>query len=141
MAELLLKKLLLLRTRIARLRAARPIDAEAVASDERLEAFLAFNLFLAIQDAVDLAAHLVSERGLDIPATQREVFEALGRAGLLSADVVRAMGAMTSLRNRIAHSYGELDAVRMVRELGDGLDQLERLADELLVLCPATPGA
>ena len=140
MAELLLKKLLLLRARIGRLRDARPSDPEAIASDERLEAFIAFNLFLAIQDALDLGAHLVTERGLAIPATQREVFEALGGAGLLSPDVVRAMGAMVSLRNRIAHSYGELDSVRMIRELGVGLDQLERFADELLAVCSPASG-
>lgn len=134
MAELLLRKALRLRERIEALRAALLGEADvraAVASDPKLEAYLAFNLFLAIQDALDLAAHVVSQRGLAIPATQREVFEALARAGLLTGDTSNAMGALSSLRNRIAHSYGDLDVRRLVTEMPTGLDHLERFLQEI----------
>jgi len=132
--ELLLRKALRLRERIDDLRralAGEPDVAAAAAADPRLEAYLAFNLFLAIQDAVDLAAHLVSDRGLAIPATQREVFEALAKAGRLSPDTSGAMGALSSLRNRIAHSYGDLDVARLVTEMPLGLDHLERFLAEV----------
>lgn len=141
MGELLLKKALRLRERIGTLRAALaggPDVAREVASDPRLEAFLAFNLFLAIQDAVDLAAHVVSDQGLAIPASQREAFEALAKAGLVSAEASQAMGAMASLRNRIAHSYGELDVARLVSEMPLGLDHLTRFLDELTPTLVAT---
>lgn len=129
--ELLLRKAAQVRERLVRLRAAVPARPEDVLVDERLEAFLSFHLFLLIQDAVDLAAHLVAARGLAVPASQREVFEALSRAGLLGADTARAMAQMAALRNRIAHSYGDLDPVRLARELPVGLDQVERFIDEL----------
>jgi len=133
--ELLLRKALRLRERIDSLRAALAGEADvarAVATDPRLEAFFAFNLFLAIQDAVDLAAHVVSDRGLAIPATQREVFEALAKAGRLSPETSRDLGALSSLRNRIAHSYGDLDVVRLVTEMPLGLVHLERFLAELM---------
>lgn len=139
--ELLLKKALRLRERIDALRQAlahEPDVARAVTSDPRLEAFLAFNLFLAIQDAVDLAAHLVSDRGLAIPASQREAFEALVKAGMITAGTGLAMGAMASLRNRIAHSYGELDVARLVSEMPAGLDHLERFLGEITPALVAT---
>ena len=133
MGELLLRKILACRERIDRLSAAIPAQAEAVATDERLEAFLSFHLFLLIQDVVDLAAHLVAERGLAVPASQRESFEALARAGVLTAKSAGAMARLASLRNRIAHSYGDLDVVRMVQELPVGLTEAHQFLDELVL--------
>jgi uncharacterized protein YutE (UPF0331/DUF86 family) len=38
---------------------------------------------------------------------------------------------MASLRNRIAHAYGDLDPIRMVREAPVGLEIVARFLDEL----------
>jgi uncharacterized protein YutE (UPF0331/DUF86 family) len=133
MGDLLLRKILACRERIEKLKNAIPAQADDIAADERLEAFLSFHLFLLIQDAVDLAAHLVAERGLAVPASQRESFEALARAGLVTQKSATAMARMASLRNRIAHSYGEIDTVRMVRELPEGLTVARQFLDELVL--------
>jgi uncharacterized protein YutE (UPF0331/DUF86 family) len=131
MHEILLRKALLCRERVAKIRKALPVDPEQLARDEMLEAFVSFNLFLLVQDAVDLAAHLVADRGLGIPGSQREVFEMLARAGLLRPETARTMSALASLRNRIAHSYGELDVVRLGREAPAGLDAVDAYLDEI----------
>lgn len=134
MGELLLAKMLSCRERIAKLRSALPAVAEDVLKDERLEAFISFHLFLLVQDAIDLAAHLIADRGLAVPGSQRESFEALAKAGLLTLESASAMGAMAALRNRIAHTYGTLDPVRMVREAPHGLDVVSRFLDELAIV-------
>jgi uncharacterized protein YutE (UPF0331/DUF86 family) len=139
MGDLLVRKALGVRDRVAKLRGALPARAEDVLDDERLEAFLSFHLFLLIQDAVDVAMHLVAARGLGVPSSQRELFEILARGGLLSAATSRGMSALASLRNRIAHSYGDLDPVRLVREAPEGLRQVEALLDELAAAIAATP--
>lgn len=131
MAELLLKKAILCRDRIARIRRALPADPSAVAGDERLEAFLSFHMFLLAQDLVDLAVHLVAARGLAVPGSQREAFEALATAELVRGETARAMGALASPRNRIAHTYGEVDPVRLAREAPAGLATAERFLDEI----------
>jgi uncharacterized protein YutE (UPF0331/DUF86 family) len=131
--ELLLRKLMLCRERIERIARALPATAEDILADEREEAFIAFHLLLLVQDALDLAAHLVAERGLAVASSQRESFETLARAGLISAESAAAMSRMASLRNRIAHAYGDLDAVRMVREAPAGLEAVRRFLDELVL--------
>lgn len=138
MGELLIKKLLASRTRIMKLRATLPAVAEDVLKDERLEAYISFGLFLLIQDAVDLAAHLIAARGLGVPSSQRESFEILADADLLSKDLAAAMGQMAALRNRIAHSYGEVDPVRLVREVPAGLLTIERFLDAIAGSVAAT---
>jgi len=130
--ELLLRKVLACRDRIRKVRAALPAVPEDVLKDERTEAFIAFNLFLLVQDAIDLAAHLIAERGLGIPASHRETFELLQRAGLITVDSAHAMALLASLRNRIGHPYGDLDPVRMTREAPLGLDAAQRFVDELV---------
>jgi uncharacterized protein YutE (UPF0331/DUF86 family) len=134
--ELLIRKLVQVRNRTAAVREALPADAEDVLKDARLEAFLSFNLFLAIQDAIDLATHLLAARGLGVPATQREVFTTLATAGLLSPETAAHMGQLASLRNRIAHAYGDVDPVRIVREAPAGLAVLDELIEELATLLP-----
>lgn len=55
----------------------------------------------------------------------------LRAAGLLSLKTATAMGAMCALRNRIAHTYGDLDPVQMAREAPAGLDSVGKFLDEL----------
>jgi uncharacterized protein YutE (UPF0331/DUF86 family) len=135
--ELLLRKALECRTRIGKLRAALPGDPAEVLRDERLEAFIAFNIFLLVQDAVDLAAHLIAARGLAVPASQREAFDALSAAGIITRETAAAMGQMAALRNRVAHAYGDLDPVRMAREAPAGLAVVEQFLDQLAVVLSA----
>ncbi len=131
MGELLIKKFLASRARIAKLRTALPAEATDILQDERLEAYISFGLFLLIQDAIDLAAHLIAARGLGVPSSQRESFEILAGADLLNKETAAAMGQIAALRNRIAHSYGEVDPVRVVREAPTGLLIIERYLDEV----------
>jgi uncharacterized protein YutE (UPF0331/DUF86 family) len=131
MGELLLRKALQIRDRIRKLRGALPANPEDVRSDERLESFISFQLFLLIQDAIDLATHLIAARGLALPGSQREVFEALAEKSYLRRETGEAMAQLASLRNRIAHTYGSLDPVRLVGEAPIGLEHVERMLDEL----------
>jgi len=139
MGELLLRKVLLCRDRIEKIRRALPVPPESIADDENKEAFVAFHLFLLVQDALDLAAHIIAERGLAIPASQRESFMVLTGAGLIAKETAAGMVQMASLRNRIAHTYSELDPVRMAREAPLGLEAVSRFLDEL-VLGTTPPG-
>lgn len=131
MSELLIKKLLASRARIEKLRAALPASAADILNDERLEAYICFGLFLLIQDAIDLAAHLIAARALGVPASQRESFEILADAGLIDKELAAAMGQIAALRNRIAHTYGEVDLVRLVREAPSGILTIECFLDAI----------
>jgi uncharacterized protein YutE (UPF0331/DUF86 family) len=130
-AEFLLEKLRSCRERIERIRTNLPPDPASVSSDERLEAFLSFQIFLLIQDLSDLANHLVAAKGLGVPGSQREAFMALARAGIITTEAALEMAAAAALRNRIAHTYGEVDPVRLVREAPQGLAAIARFLDQM----------
>lgn len=116
---------------MARIRARLPSDPKQVLGDELLEAFLSFHVLLLIQDCADLANHLVVVKALGVPGSQREAFEMLARAQMLERTLAAEMAAASSLRNRIAHTYAEVDPVRLVEEAPRGLEVIERFLQQL----------
>jgi len=121
--EVLARKIAAIRGRTARVRELTPPTVAEFLSRRTEAEALILNLYLALQECSDLALHLVADLGLGIPGEPRAAFEALARAGVLSADLSRKLGASVGLRNRIAHEYGGLDMGKVydavIRDLGD----------------------
>lgn len=122
--ELIAKKLAFIETCVGDLRTlARP---EQIAHDLREERFVEHTLQLAIQAALDVSSHIVSDQRLGEPQTNRDVFRLLGRAGVLSVDLAGRLERMAGFRNVIVHMYEDVNLaiVRDVVEnhLGDLLE-------------------
>ncbi len=105
--QLVAKKLAFIETCLQDLRRlARP---ELIDSDVREERFIEHTLQVAIQAALDVASHLVSDRRLGEPRTNRELFERLGRAGIVSSELASTLGDMAGFRNVLVHGYAGVD--------------------------------
>jgi uncharacterized protein YutE (UPF0331/DUF86 family) len=123
--DLVAKKLAFIETCLRELRTmARP---ERIEVDVRELRFVAHTLQIAVQAALDVASHIVSDDRLGEPRSNRELFELLGHGGRLTPDLTRRLADMASFRNVLVHGYAEVDPaiVRDVVEhhLGD-LDDL-----------------
>ena len=121
--ELVAKKLAFIETCVRELRTlARP---ERIADDLREERFVEHTLQLAIQAALDVGSHVVSDDRLGEPDTNRDVFRLLGRPGSCR-DLAGRLEQMAGFRNVVVHLYQDVDLgiVRDVVEnhLGDLLD-------------------
>lgn len=120
-SELVAKKLAFVETCVQELRTlARP---DRIADDVRERRFVEHTLQLAIQAALDVGSHLVSDERLGEPDTGRDVFRLLVRGGILSADLGQRLERMAGFRNVVVHVYQDVDLgiVRDVLEnhLGD----------------------
>ena len=73
-------------------------------------------LQLAIQAALDVASHLVSDEKLGEPRSNRELFELLVKGGLLPLDLSAPLQAMADFRNVLVHGYDEVD-LEIVRDV------------------------
>jgi uncharacterized protein YutE (UPF0331/DUF86 family) len=105
--DLIAKKLAFVETCLQQLRTiARP---EALASDVRELRFVEHTLQIAIQAALDVASHVVSDDRLGEPQTNRELFELLGRHGWLTGDLASRLSNMAGFRNVLVHAYTEVD--------------------------------
>ncbi|HEY8148845.1 MAG TPA: DUF86 domain-containing protein [Vicinamibacteria bacterium] len=105
--ELVAKKLALIETCVRELQSlARP---EAIRADVREERFVEHTLQIAIQAALDVASHIVSDERLGEPETNRALFDLLARAGKLPTDLAATLRDMAGFRNVIVHGYQDVD--------------------------------
>jgi uncharacterized protein YutE (UPF0331/DUF86 family) len=124
----LLKKVGELQRYVEHVRRLANTKPEELAADEDRHDLMAFRLLLAVQNAIDLALHLVASRGESVPGSYREAFEILARARALDPALASQLAETAALRNRIAQLYGSVDWERLLAELPEHLLALERFA-------------
>jgi uncharacterized protein YutE (UPF0331/DUF86 family) len=121
--ELLEKKLAFIDTCVRELRQlSRP---ERLADDIREQRFVAYTLQIAIQAALDIASHIVSDRRLGEPRTNQELFALLQQDHWLSPALTETMHKMVGFRNIVVHGYQSVDP-RIMRDI------VEHRLDDLL---------
>ena len=125
-AEIVLRKLAVLRDHVARARRRRPARPDLLVADQDLQDALCMSLLVAIQEAIDTAFHIAADEGWGVPSSNAEAFDILSRNNVLDSELSRAMGNAAALRNRIAHGYATLDLPRLWAEIPAGLDALDR---------------
>jgi uncharacterized protein YutE (UPF0331/DUF86 family) len=75
-----------------------------------MQDILSINLERAIQQCVDLAAHVASSEPDGLPPTNMaESFSRLARAGILSEDLAARMRGAVGFRNISVHAYQKID--------------------------------
>lgn len=96
----------------------RRADLDALATDVVMQRFVEHTLQVAVQAALDVASHVVSDERLGEPRTNHELFDLLVRGGWLTSEQVPALRAMVGFRNVVVHEYDEVDLV-VVRDVVD----------------------
>lgn len=113
------------------LRALSATPRDTFLRDRGLQAQAERWLQLAAECALDLAHHLIADRGWKTPESYREAFEILRAEGVLDASLADAMQGWAGLRNLLTHLYLEVDHARIHEILCGELDPLERYAASL----------
>ncbi len=130
--DLLLRKLANLDQYLTQMTEYRDITIEKYSQDWKTQRVVERTLQIAIEVCLDVATHLIADRGLRVPATYAEAFEVLGDAGLLEPDLKDLMIRMSRFRNLIVHEYTRLDPAIVVRILHAHLDDLSRFKAAVL---------
>ena len=129
--SLLARKVAAIRDAVTRIRSVLPPTAEAFSSDRTIREVVTFNLFLALQEAIALAAHWLADEGRTVPSSYAEVFAVLGEAGVVEASLAARLRAAAGLRNLVAHQYGVLNFDRVFLVARDDLDDLLTFCQQL----------
>lgn len=104
------------------------VQREEFLGDRGLQAQAERWLQLAAECALDLANHLIADRGWRTPQTYRESFAILREEGVLSDDLAANMEDWAGLRNVLVHLYLEVDHERIWEIVTADLNQLEAFA-------------
>lgn len=111
---LVTKKLAAIETALADLR--RLAQPDRVSSDLLQRRFVEHTLQIAIQAALDVASHIVSDNRLGEPKTNREVFALLAQGGWIDAVLHDSLSRMAGFRNILVHGYDDVD-LQVVRDV------------------------
>ncbi len=109
---------------LKRIQAVTHLDPDTLGNLDIQEIFV-LNLQRAVQSAIDLTAHVIASEGLGLPASLREYFTMLEKAGVLTPSLTRKLEAMVGFRNIAVHAYQNLDTKMLKAILKDHLVDLE----------------
>ena len=126
--DLVLKKLAFIETCVQQLHDLARLDD--IDTDVREERFVVHTMQLAAQAALDVASHIVSDRKLGEPTTNRELFDLLYAAGWITSDCAQVMGRLAGFRNLVVHGYERVN-------LGIVKDVVRHRLTDLLAYCAA----
>lgn len=122
--DLVAKKLARIETCVQELRTL--VQPDRIRKDLVVQRFTEHTLQIAIQAALDVASHVVSDERLGEPETNASLFELLERAGWLPPERIGVYIRMTGFRNVLVHGYDEVDLAIVEdilrNHLGDLLD-------------------
>ena len=113
-AALVAKRLALIETCVADLR--RDARLDRLRLDVREQRFIEHTLQIAIQAALDVASHVVSDERLGEPATNRDLFELLAGHEWIAPALADTLRRMAGFRNVLVHGYDDVD-LRVVEDI------------------------
>ena len=113
---LVAKKLALIESCLSDLQ--RLANRDALHTDIREQRFVEHTLQVAIQAALDVASHIVSDRRLGEPRTNRELFDLLLGDEWFDAALAGTLRNMAGFRNVLVHGYDDVD-LGVVRDVLD----------------------
>ena len=124
--DLIIAKASSVRRHLKRVVEKRGQDVEKFLKDFDCQDIVSFNLQLAIQNCIDIAAHVISEEGLGMPGSFTEMFYLLEENGYLSGELTEKMVRAVGFRNLLVHEYGKIDLKQVYQIASDHIEDLNR---------------
>ena len=121
-----------------RIRRKREISLEDFLIDLDRQEIILFNLQMAVQNCIDIAAHIISDDELGMAGSTSEMFYILQENGYLTLDLTEKMVAAVGFRNIAVHEYGNIDLKLVFQMARKDLDDLEQFVKAILIKCGIT---
>jgi uncharacterized protein YutE (UPF0331/DUF86 family) len=122
--DLIIAKAASVRVHLDRIAAKAGADLQVFMSDRDRQDVVSFNLHLAIENCIDIAAHIISENGWGVPGSASEMFYLLEDRGILDPELTERMIKAVGLRNLIVHEYGKVDLNLLFATVRNNLNDL-----------------
>ncbi|TYT20333.1 DUF86 domain-containing protein [Dictyoglomus thermophilum] len=91
-----------------------------------------YNFIVAIESAIDICNHIISQNGFRPPQDYADTFKVLAEQGILEDDFVNNLRNMVKFRNRLVHIYWEIDNEQIYLILKNNIKDLKRLLDKII---------
>ncbi len=108
------------------------IKKEDYSRDWKVQRIIERTLQMMIELAVDISAHLISDKRLRVPTGYADTFRVLFEGGLIERDLYEVLVQMAKFRNIVVHHYDQVDGTIVVDILEKHLDDFLLFRDAVL---------
>ena len=131
--DIVLSKASSVKKHIDRVQKKKAANFESFLKDPDCQDIILFNFQMAIQNCIDLAAHIISEEGFGVPGSNNEMLYLLEENKYISRDVTEKMVRAVGFRNRIVHEYGKIDLQQVYETANRDLKDIEEFLREIFL--------
>ena len=124
--DLIIAKASSVKRHLNRIKEKRDTDLKTFLKDLDRQESILFNLQMAIQNCIDIAAHIISEEGVGVPGSTNEMFYLLEDNGYISVDITEKMVKAVGFRNLIVHEYGKVELKQVFEVAKKEIEDLEK---------------
>ena len=68
-----------------------------------------YSLFEIVEACIDIASHIISAKGFQRAESYAEMFEILGKKGIIKTQLCKELSNMARFRNVLVHGYAKID--------------------------------
>ena len=104
-------------------------------NDDDLKDIITHNLFVMLQNVIDIGTHLIADAGWAEPDYLAEIPEILRQEKVIPEGLTGPLKAMIGLRNLIAHEYGVLDYRIIYRIVSEDLGDIQCFLKAIIEYC------
>ncbi len=108
------------------------ITLQVFLDDINVQDIILFNIQLAVQNCIDIAAHIISTEDMGIPGSTNEMFYFLEENNFINNLLTEKMVKAVGFRNLIVHEYGKLDLKRAYKISQNDINDLDDFLKEIL---------
>jgi len=120
---------------LKRIREKRVVSLEEFLADLDCQEIILFNLQMAVQNCIDIVAHIISNEELGIAGSTNEMFYILQENNYLDPELTENMVAVIGFRNLVVHEYGNIDLRQVYHIAQQDIDNIERFVKVIIEKC------
>ena len=130
--NLILAKAGSVRSHLNRVIEKRNVDLNGFMEDIDRQEIILFNIQAAVQNCIDIAAHIISEEGFGVPGSTTEMLYSLMKHGYLNNNLTQKMVKAVGFRNLIVHEYGKIELKQVYEIAQNDLNDLNEYLKSIL---------
>ena len=101
-------------------------------ADWKVQRIIERTLQIMIEICVDIASHIISDRGFRTPTTYADTFLVLNEKGIISDALFSTMEKMSKFRNIVVHQYETIDTEIVISILRKNLTDFTHYREAIL---------
>lgn len=122
--DLILAKAGSVKSHLNRVLEKRNVELDSFIKDIDRQESILFNIQTAVQNCIDIAAHIISEEGFGVPGSTTEMFYVLEKTGYLDSELTSKMIKAVGFGNLIMHEYAKIELEQVYKIAQDDISDL-----------------